>query len=202
MAGLISQSINEIDPLKSITGYNPEISEVSAETDTVAGQMESLLSKDSPYLTQARTRAAEGMNARGLLNSSIAIGAGEAAAYDAALPIASQDANIFNTTRFTNQAAKNRGFEFTSDAQNQGALTAFQANKALESQRLSGTQALEQIGAQGAESRLNIGTQTGANLQLMAQEFANQTKLDAAQFSQQKAMTLLQGEIEDRKSVV
>ena len=195
-SGLIDTQISEIKPLTSLQGYDAEISEVNPETDTVAAQMNTLLSKESPYITRARTSAAQYANTRGLLNSSMAAGAGEASAIDAALPIASQDANIFNTTRLTNQSAKNRGFEFTAGSQNQGALTAFQANKALESQKLSGEQALQQIGASGEQQRLNIGTQTGANLQLLAQEFANQKELTAAQFAQQRAQTILQGEVQ------
>src|SRR3990167_3249892 len=219
MAGLIDTQINPIEPLKSIAGYDAELSEVDPITGTVAGQMDTLLSKESPYITRARTSAAQIANSRGLLNSSMAAGAGEAAAIDAALPSAGQAANIFNTTRLTNQAATNRGFEFTAGSQNQGALTAFQANKALESQRLSGTQALEQISAGGTQTRLNIGAQTAgsqqlqqqqatlqagtiipaqtaAQSQLMLQEFQQQNTLNAAEFAQQKAQTILQGEIE------
>lgn len=70
-------------------------SSIDANTETVAGQMDTLLSAGSPYITRARTSAAQYANRRGLLNSSIAAGAGEAAAIDAALPIASQDAATY-----------------------------------------------------------------------------------------------------------
>ncbi len=59
---------------------------------SVAAQLENFLASDSPLLTQARTQAAQAANRRGLLNSSLAIQAGEAAALNAALPIASQQA--------------------------------------------------------------------------------------------------------------
>lgn len=196
MAGLVDTQIDLEKPLTSIQGYEAETTEVNAPTDTVAGQMDTLLSKESPYITRARTSAAQYSNSRGLVNSSMGAEAGESAAIGAALPIASQDANTYSATRLTNQAAKNRGLEFTAGSTNQGALTAFQANKAAEAQKLAGTQALEQIGASGEQQRLNIGAQTGANLQLMAQEFANQKELTAAQFAQQKAQTILQGEIQ------
>jgi hypothetical protein len=51
-----------------------------------------LLTSGNPYLERARTRALAGANRRGLLNSSMALGAGETAAIDAALPIAQADA--------------------------------------------------------------------------------------------------------------
>lgn len=59
---------------------------------SVANQLTGLLAKDSPYLTLARQSGLRTASRRGLLNSSIAAGASEAAAIAAAAPIASQDA--------------------------------------------------------------------------------------------------------------
>jgi hypothetical protein len=58
----------------------------------VSNQLTKLLTSGNPYLERARTKALAGANRRGLLNSSMALGAGEAAAIDAALPIAQADA--------------------------------------------------------------------------------------------------------------
>ncbi|MDP3909038.1 MAG: hypothetical protein Q8Q14_01485 [Gemmatimonadales bacterium] len=58
-------------------------------------------------MQQAAARAAGQMNARGLLNSSQAIGAGQAALYDAALPIAQADAAIQARAAEQTAAAKN-----------------------------------------------------------------------------------------------
>ena len=66
---------------------------LNRDTDTTQGQLDSLLAKGSPLIERARSRAAQSANDRGLLNSTMAVQAGEAAAYDAALPIASADAN-------------------------------------------------------------------------------------------------------------
>lgn len=60
----------------------------------VSGRMERLLASDSPYLERARTRGLQFANRRGLANSSIAAGATEGAAIEAALPIATADAEI------------------------------------------------------------------------------------------------------------
>ena len=60
----------------------------------VSGRLTGLLASDSPYLERARTRGRQFANRRGLLNSSIAAGAAEASAIDAALPIAQGDAQI------------------------------------------------------------------------------------------------------------
>lgn len=63
------------------------------EDDSVTGKLNALTATDSPLMQQARTGAASYANKRGLLNSSIAAGAGEDAAIRAALPVASQEAS-------------------------------------------------------------------------------------------------------------
>lgn len=61
------------------------------DPNTVESRVTRLLDKDNPYMQRAATRGAQSANRRGLLNSSIATTAVEAARIDAALPIASQD---------------------------------------------------------------------------------------------------------------
>jgi len=75
---------------------------------TVKGQMEGLLSEGSQYMDLARQGAKEYANARGLLNSSIAAGAGERAAIESALPIAQQDAGTYNQQSLANQQYENQ----------------------------------------------------------------------------------------------
>lgn len=89
---------------------------------TVAGQLEGLLSSDSPYINEAEARAMQTANARGLLNSSIAASEGEKAAIQSALPIASQDASTYFNQSLTNQAAKNRMLELGYSGQLQSYL--------------------------------------------------------------------------------
>lgn len=62
---------------------------------TVQSQLQQIIAADSPLMQQARTRALQASNARGLLNSSVATSAGEAALYDAAMPIATTDAGTY-----------------------------------------------------------------------------------------------------------
>lgn len=67
----------------------------SAQTGgLVENYLNNILAQDSTYLQRARAKALETANARGLANSSMAAGAGEAAALDAALPMAQQDASM------------------------------------------------------------------------------------------------------------
>lgn len=68
----------------------------SSPTQTVEGIVTRLLGEESPFLRRARELALQQANERGLLNSSIAAGAGTAAAIDAALQIANPDAAFAN----------------------------------------------------------------------------------------------------------
>lgn len=67
-----------------------------AQPTMASDRLNSLLAADSPYIQMARTRAAQTANSRGLLNSSIAAGAGEAAAIERAAPLAQSDAEQTN----------------------------------------------------------------------------------------------------------
>jgi hypothetical protein len=83
--------------------------------ETVLGQLNGILSADSPLLQQARARAAENAQSRGLLNSTMGVQAGESAVLGKALEIATPDAatyaeaakgnqNAINTIALANQA--------------------------------------------------------------------------------------------------
>lgn len=104
-----------------------------ANNQTAQGQLEGIIAANSPLMQQAENRALRQMNDRGLLNSSIAQQAGQAALYDYALPIAQTDADIYsraamfnadtaNRMELANQAAKNRAYEFGAAMQQEGGL--------------------------------------------------------------------------------
>ena len=63
-----------------------------APKETVKGQVKDIISEGSPLLTMEQTRAKEEANRRGLLNTSMAVQAGEAATISKALDIAQPDA--------------------------------------------------------------------------------------------------------------
>lgn len=75
---------------------------------TVEGRLQSIINPNNPIIASARADAIDEMNARGLSNSTLATTAADKAAYQAAIPIASQDAAT---------AAKASGYN--SDIQNQ-----------------------------------------------------------------------------------
>lgn len=63
--------------------------------ELVENRMNGLLSGNSPYIRNARQRGVEYAAGRGNINSSIAAGASQRAALEAALPIAESDANAY-----------------------------------------------------------------------------------------------------------
>lgn len=94
-------------------GYDAAVGKVDETTDTVSAQLDRILKTGGPTMDRAGQRGAQAANARGLINSSMGVQAGQAAMIDAALPIASQDASTFSAQRLTNQAADNAARQFT-----------------------------------------------------------------------------------------
>ena len=91
---------------------------VDPAKQTVQGQLAGILASGNPLLVQAQTRAAQESNRRGILNSSMAVGAGESALYDAAMPIAQADADVYNQQAFTNAGERNTTSRFNTGESN------------------------------------------------------------------------------------
>lgn len=97
---------------------------------TVQEQVKNIVANDSPLLQQAKQRAEQQMLGRGLINSSLAIGAGHEAVIAQALPIAQQDAKSYAdaATNTTNQ--QNAASQFNAGSENQIRLANSQAQNA------------------------------------------------------------------------
>ena len=94
---------------------------------TVQGQLNNVIAADSPLMQQAKTGALQQMNQRGLINSSMAIGAGQDAVIKNALPIAQQDATMYGRSNEFNATAGNQAGQFNTGAANQAAAQNQQA---------------------------------------------------------------------------
>jgi hypothetical protein len=105
---------------------------------TVEGRIQSIV--NGAIGTQARTNATEGMIARGLQNSDLAISAGEQAAYAAAQPIAAADAAT---------AAKAAGYN--ADIQNQMSMQGRQLGNAMD---------IAKLDAETSRYSTDVGAQT------------------------------------------
>lgn len=149
MAGLISNAMDQnkggvqLPPgtlaVAGSAGYDPEQRSIDVAKETVSGQLDALLKSGSPYLDRARAGAEQYANKRGLLNSSIAAGAGEGAAIDAALPIANADANVYGTAARDNQAARNNALNFNADSSNKAALYNAEASNKAQMAHIEGS---------------------------------------------------------------
>lgn len=150
MAGLIklgmgkgAGNVLDDDPV----GIDPQKRSIDPSTETVLGQVTKVTDSGSPLIDRARTRAAQTANSRGLLNSSIAAGAGEAAAIDAALPIAMADANVYGAASRDNQQATNASLGYNAGAVNavQGAKIGAELEKGLIGSRAGAEERLTKV---------------------------------------------------------
>jgi len=98
--------------------FDPVQRQVDAAKETTSGQLQTIMAQDSPLMQQARAQAKQGMAARGLINSSMAQGAGVAAMLERATPIAAADAGTYSNQALTNQQAANTGGQFNVGQQN------------------------------------------------------------------------------------
>lgn len=98
------------DPIKTapIETAQPVMSQVNPQTDTIAGRISAITGKDSKFMQVQDQKAREVMNSRGLINSSMTVGAIEKARIDAATPIAARDAQTYSQTRLENQRTQNQ----------------------------------------------------------------------------------------------
>lgn len=103
-------------PVPSIQDQSKAIADTSqytASTGTfdeakgVEGRVNRISSSDSPLMQLAGTRAKQQANRSGLLNTSMAVGAGQKAVIDSALPIAQADASAYQQQALANQSATN-----------------------------------------------------------------------------------------------
>lgn len=121
--------------------YDATTRAVDPATQTVAGQVNNIIKDDSPLMQRARAGAMESANSRGLINSTMAAQAGQAAVIDAATPIANADANINTTAARDNQNVTNAATAAGADAVNKAAVQSAEATNSLSLQQMKGTQA-------------------------------------------------------------
>lgn len=150
--------------------YDPTLGTVNTGTDTVSGQLDKILSQDSPLMQSAGQRGAQLAQSKGLLNSSMGVEAGQKAVIDTALPIAQQDAATFSQQRTTNQQAGNAASQFGAASANTAAISNAGASNDRSLQTLKGTQAQ---GLADTEANYKTLLQTSASA---AQTFAQASK--------------------------
>lgn len=132
--------------------------------ETVQGQLQGILDSNSPLMAQARAKALENMQERGLVNSAMAETAGQAAVLDKSLQIATPDAATYAQAARDNQLVGNSTNQFNAGAFNTNqTFNAGEGNK-LNLQKTADKAALNRVEVQeaGALQRVNI-QEAGAN---------------------------------------
>jgi hypothetical protein len=173
---------------------------VNAPQETVGGQLTTLLAGDSPYIQQARNQAAATAAGRGLLNSSIAAGAGQNAAISAALPIAQGNAQEYANVGQANQAASNQqlGIQTGANAQIQSAsisaggqmgAAAIYADATKQGQQLQYQIAGQQLGYNYAQLAQQ-GTQFNTQLAQQNQQFGATLNNQQSEFTQTQSLQI------------
>lgn len=142
---------------KAAAVYQPKA--INATTREVSGnelvenRLNNLISGNSEYIKLAEAKAKEQSAGRGLLNSSLAAGAGRAAAISAALPIAQQDASTHANQALSNQQATNQfSLQDKQFEQQKGLLSQEFANTTARDSTLFGYDMSKQTQQQGWQS--------------------------------------------------
>lgn len=158
------------------------------ESKGVAGRVSQITAKDSPLMQRAQAKAAEQQNKRGTLNSSMAIGAAQAAVIDAATPIAQADAQLYQTTQIENTKAANQAAAQNAQVRMQSGLDAirttesgrqFDANLAWNKDQFGKTFGLEKDKLSESQRQFNVSSQLERDkLEQNASQFARQMGLE------------------------
>nr|MDA3835728.1 hypothetical protein [Spirochaetales bacterium] len=162
------------------TDYEAKTGTVN-DNSLVSKQMEGLLAQNSPYLQRAQAISSQRSNQRGLLNSSMASQAGTAAAIDAAMPIATQDAGTYSQQDLANQQVINSQRQFGATAQNQANGTNAAADNSANQAQFQGDV---------SNAQFNAGETNAANAR------NNQIAADAAKLKSQQAAERLKMEMD------
>lgn len=156
------------------TTYEAVEREIDPATTTVEGRMEGLLSSDSAYMQRAEAKGLALANKRGLLNTSMAVEAAQAASIDAALPIAQQDADVYLRQQLENQAAVNVARSTGAQLQSEASRVAASNRASMETQRFSEIEATRR-----QELILATDIQT-SNARIAAEQFMADERVNQA----------------------
>lgn len=166
--GYNAQNVNAPDPMKV------------ESNQTVQGQLEGILASNSPLLQHAYNQAMVGMNDRGLVNSSTAIGAAQNAVYANAVPIATTDAGTYQNTALANFNAATQNAQLNASATNQASQFNAGAQNTAGLQNASFKNSAAQFGT-NAQNQSNLqAAQLASNESIAAANRASQESIAAA----------------------
>lgn len=164
---------------------------------TVSGQVKNIIDTNSPLMQQAETSAKQAANSRGLLNSSLAVGAGQDAVIRAALPIAQQDAGTFANSAQYNAGEANQTNRFNASNQQQVNLT--NAGEANQTNRYNASNE-QQAGLMNAEAQNQAG-QFGAQQKNAMATTQAQLEADTNKLNVQQANAMVINQLDQAKEM-
>lgn len=199
--GLLAAKLQETTPKAvaqqaTATTYDPT-KQVVGDKSTVQNQVANIVSSGSPLNTLAETAANKQVARRGLLNSSMAVGAGQEAVLKSALPIAQQDAATYASTDAANANYANQAGQFNAAAQNATSqLNAQLGTQVSMSNANAGLQ--KQLAELQSNTQLSLADKDAATRKILQQMDAN-TKMDIAKLDIGSKEKLTQVEADNRQ---
>lgn len=142
------QPVQDQTSFSGIGNYDPETFKAPSGA-SVSQRLLDLLDKNNPYITRAKTSAQQAALSRGLQNSTMAATAGEAAAIDAAAPIAQADAELFTNLYGNDQTARNQSELYKLQGDISSKLATQQGDIDLKKLKAQGDIDIKKIAAQG-----------------------------------------------------
>lgn len=133
------------------------------DENTVLGRFMTTTQQATPLMQMARTSADQQMNARGLLNSSLAISAADQAAYNAALPIANADANLLNNANQFNATQTQDNWRLGQQLDNQYGIAKMGNDTSLQTTAMNNDTSRFNTAANNAASLQQTEMQTVSN---------------------------------------
>lgn len=169
---------------------------------TVEGRLAGLTDPNSQINARAIAQAQQDASKRGLINSSIAGSAAQAAVLDKALPVAQQDAQMYSNAALTNAAAENTASQFNTGAVNQLALqNNSNANQqSLQDKTNASSQAVAQLNANTQLALGSLDAKTKTDLQNIVSKNSQllQANTSAANATSQLMASIAQVQANDK----
>lgn len=165
-------------------------------TGTVEGRVAGIVGKDSPLQQLAKTKALQQSQQRGLLNTSMAVGAAQKANMEAALPIAQQDAAFYQQQELQNQKANIDKQLLTASADEQLRLILEKGKIDTAMQELRGSQEVSLTDQRGEIQKQLLSAEGAQKADLLAQQSQIDFKLTAQKGEIEKSIVAQQGEIQ------
>jgi hypothetical protein len=183
MAGLINTTAQPAIVAPPATKPVTPVAWNVTKPQTVQGQVAGIIAENSPLQQLATTSATQQANTRGLVNSSMAVGAAQDATIKSALPIAQQDAQTYGAAAQANAAAKNDTSKFNAE------LSSKEGMFAAEQSGLNTRFAQEQagIGERFATEQAGIGERFAAEQSGLNTRFTQELEQNMEQFNLSEA---------------